>query len=99
MRSRYTAYVRGAVDYLLQTWHPRNVTPGLRADLEQLCRRIHWLGLEVLTTRQGQAADKVGKVQFRVTYLEEGKRQSHQEFARFTRHNGRWIYLDGVVDA
>lgn len=97
MRSRYTAHVRGAVDYLIQTWHPRERAAGLREDLLAMGGRIRWLGLEVLSTHQGQEGDKLGKVTFKASYLEDGKRASHQERSRFARHQGRWVYVDGTI--
>ena len=41
MRSRYSAYVLGLIDYLLATWHP-STSPG---ELE--LSPVKWLGLEV----------------------------------------------------
>jgi SEC-C motif domain protein len=43
MRSRYTAFVLGRVDYLRDTWHPRTRP----ATLEPLPEGLRWLGLEV----------------------------------------------------
>ena len=43
MRSRYSAYVLGLVDYLAATWHP-STRP---ADLAPLPAGLRWLGLEV----------------------------------------------------
>ena len=42
MRSRYSAFVRGQVDYLLATWHPSQ-----RPDTLELEPHAQWLGLEV----------------------------------------------------
>src|SRR5687767_4517162 len=43
MRSRYSAYVLGDLDYLLETWHPRTRPERLDPDPPDL----RWLGLEV----------------------------------------------------
>src|ERR1035437_9077691 len=51
MRSRYSAYVLGLIDYLLATWHP-STAPG---ELE--LPPLKWLALEV---RQAQAAGDAG---------------------------------------
>ena len=55
MRSRYSAYVLGLLDYLLATWHP-STAPG---DLE--LPPLKWLGLEV---RHAQAVGDAGVVEF-----------------------------------
>ena len=47
MRSRYSAYVMGLIDYLMATWHP-STSPG---DLE--LSPVKWLGLEVRHTETG----------------------------------------------
>ena len=41
MRSRYSAYVLGLLDYLLATWHPSTAPGDLELDA------VKWLGLEV----------------------------------------------------
>jgi uncharacterized protein YchJ len=43
MRSRYTAFTRGATDYLMATWHPQTRPDTLDDD-----QSVTWLGLEVL---------------------------------------------------
>jgi SEC-C motif-containing protein len=43
MRSRYTAYVLGLRDYLLDTWHPSTRPAVIEVDPPSL----RWLGLEV----------------------------------------------------
>ena len=57
------------------------------------------MGLEVLTTFQGGAQDKTGKVEFEASYIQDGKADVHHECSRFKRHAGEWHYLDGLVAA
>ena len=88
MRSRYSAYVLGLIDYLLATWHP-STTPG---ELE--LQPVKWLGLEV---RQVQAAGDTGVVEFVARCREGGRAQSLHETSRFVRQSGRWYYIDGQM--
>lgn len=97
MRSRYAAYVLGAIDYLVETTHPKARRPGLREGYLSTHQQIQWLGLEVLATSHGNAQDKTGKVEFRASYLQAGEQAVHYGKSRFKRHSGRWHYLDGVV--
>jgi SEC-C motif-containing protein len=88
MRSRYSAYVLGLVDYLLATWHP-STTP---RELE--LQPVKWLGLEV---RQVQAAGDAGVVEFVARCREDGRAQRLHETSRFVRQSGRWYYIDGQM--
>ena len=86
MRSRYSAYVLGLIDYLLATWHP-STAPG---DLE--LQPVKWLGLEVL---HAQEAGDAGVVEFVARLKVQGRAQQMHETSRFIRSEGRWTYIDG----
>ena len=86
MRSRYSAYVLGLIDYLLATWH-LSTAPG---ELE--LPPLKWLGLEVLHSEQSGDA---GVVEFVARCREGGRAQRLHETSRFVREAGRWYYIDG----
>ncbi|WP_367850135.1 YchJ family protein [Rhodoferax sp. WC2427] len=88
MRSRYSGYVLGLLDYLLITWHP-STAPG---DLE--LPPVKWLGLEV---RSAAAAGDAGIVEFVARCRDGGKAQRMHETSRFVRQDGRWYYIDGQM--
>lgn len=88
MRSRYSAYVLGHIDYLLATWHP-STSPG---ELE--LSPVKWLGLEI---RHDEMAGDAGVVEFVARWREGGRGQRMHELSRFVRHSGRWYYIDGQV--
>ncbi|MBB3037356.1 SEC-C motif-containing protein [Hoyosella altamirensis] len=92
MRSRYTAFAVGAVDYLLTSWHPRTRPDVLELDPEQTWRR-----LEIIRTDKGGPFDKDGIVEFRAHYRHSGERGSLHEVSRFVREQGRWLYVDGQI--
>lgn len=94
MRSRFTAYCRKCIDYLVETTHPNARTPRLRDEITETAQQITWTTLKVLSTSQGQAGDKIGKVEFTADYELEGKLHTHHERSRFRRFEGRWKYLD-----
>lgn len=95
MRSRYTAYVLGAEDYLLGTWHvsTRPVRLGL-ADAVP----VKWLGLEVLRIEAGGPGDTYGVVEFIARCKPAGRAQRLHEISRFVREDGHWFYLDGHAE-
>jgi len=86
MRSRYSAYVLGRLDYLLATWHPSSA-PG---DLE--LPAVKWLGLEV---RAAHMDGDAGVVEFVARCRDGAGVQRMHEISRFVRTQGRWYYIDG----
>ncbi len=88
MRSRYSAYVLGLIEYLLATWHG-STSPG---DLE--LPPVKWLGLEV---RHAEESGDAGVVEFVARLREGGRAQRMHETSRFVREQGRWFYIDGVM--
>jgi SEC-C motif-containing protein len=86
MRSRYSAYVLGLLDYLLATWHP-STAPG---DLE--LPPVKWLGLEL---RHAHAMGDAGVVEFVARCRDGGRGVRLHEISRFVREDGRWLYIDG----
>lgn len=94
MRSRYTAFVVGDVQYLLATWHP-----GTRPDSLDLDPETQWAGLEIIDVVGGGEGDKRGVVEFAASYRNAGSSALHaqRERSRFVRQSDRWWYLDGVV--
>ena len=91
MRSRYSAFVIGDADYLLTTWHS-DTRPGA-LDLDD---DVRWTGLDVLATAGGSLLAAEGTVEFRASYVRQGRAGSQHENSRFVREDGRWRYLDGV---
>jgi SEC-C motif-containing protein len=90
MRSRYSAYVLGLIDYLLATWHA-STAPG-----ELTLSPVKWLGLEV---RHAQASGDAGVVEFVARWREDGRGVRLHEISRFVREDGRWRYIDGDLQA
>ena len=90
MRSRYTAYVLGRVDYLSASWHPAT-----RPQQLELGGNIEWLGLEVLSCKAGLEGDTKGSVEFVARYQQQDRKGQAHENSRFVREQGVWLYLDG----
>jgi SEC-C motif-containing protein len=95
MRSRYTAYVRGAIDYLIETHDASTRREVDRAGIISWSRRTEWLGLDILETERGGADDEDGMVEFVARGRSGGTPFAHRERSEFRRHDGRWFYLAG----
>jgi SEC-C motif-containing protein len=91
MRSRYSAYVLGLVDYLEATWHP-STRP---ADLAPLPAGLRWLGLEV--RRHVRQDEDHALVEFVARSKQGGRAERLHETSRFVREDGRWYYVDGDI--
>ena len=90
MRSRYSAFVRGDVAYLLATWH--NSQRPAELSLEAGAK---WLGLEI---KQHRVTDlNKAEVEFVARFRVGGKAVRQHERSRFVREGGRWYYVDGDV--
>ncbi len=94
MRSRYSAFVVGDTAHLLASWHPRTRPASLELD-----EGTRWTGLEILAVEGGGMLAAEGTVEFRASYRRDDERGAQQERSRFTRVEGRWVYLDGVTTA
>ena len=92
MRSRYSAYAVGRLDYVLRTWHPRTRPRDLASS-----PGLTWVGLEVLRTVDGRPSDDVGEVEFRARFTTADGDRVLRETSRFERRGGRWVYVDGDV--
>lgn len=98
MRSRYSAFARSEITYLLQTHQEPELPDKLRRrQLEQNCRRVDWLGLNIISIDQGQEHDLEGTVTFEACYKTSGKKNLHKETSYFQRREmqpeGDWLYI------
>lgn len=99
MRSRYTAYVRGAIDYLVDT-HDASMRKGLdRAAIAKWSKDTLWMGLEIVGTERGGEDDDEGFVEFIARGVTNGAPFAQRERSRFVRRDGQWFYVDGKVSS
>lgn len=92
MRSRYCAYALGKAAYLHKTWSAQ--TRPTKQSLKK-ADPVKWLGLTIVRTEQGSALDWAGVVEFIARYQDGEQVAQLHETSRFTRENGRWVYVDG----
>ncbi len=91
MRSRYSAFVRGEVAYLLASWHPSTRPAALELEAQ-----TKWLGLSV-KAHQATGPDSATVEFVARSRVGGGKAQRLHEQSRFVRENGRWFYVDGDI--
>lgn len=108
MRSRYTAFCRKDIDYLVNTFAPerkigKDAEMQLRNDLARTMLQTRWIGLIVLDA--GQEGSDQGFVEFAAFLRQQGApgdtpgKQYGQlhERSTFVRRQGVWYYLDGKI--
>ena len=95
MRSRYSAYVCGEIDYLYDSLHSEHRSDYDAAATRRWANSADWLGLEIRSTKDGGEKDSEGEVEFVVSYRDDGIVRYHHELSRFKKESGRWYYVDG----
>ncbi len=105
MRSRYSAFHEGKIDYLIATLHPSKRQATDRESLARTVSTTTWTGLRILAVEGGTEDENTGQVEF-VTCYREGRAAKHQDGAtkqlhersRFVKEDGRWFYLSGSYE-
>ncbi|NLE86946.1 MAG: YchJ family protein [Myxococcales bacterium] len=95
MRSRYTAFTQGDVDYILKTHDPDTVHQVDRESTEQWAKQSEWLGFELLSVQGGTPEEFQGTIEFVARYRLKGAQLEHRERATFRRQDDTWFFVDG----
>lgn len=95
MRSRYTAFTQGNMEYIGQTHDPKT-----RKDLDldanqKWADESEWLGLKILSTKAGKEDDVSGHVEFIASYRDTTAERQHHELATFRQEDGQWFFVGG----
>jgi len=94
LRSRYSAFAVGNIDYIVNTHHPKTRGEIDRKEIETWSKSSQWEGLEVLQKEAGEAKDEQGTIIFHAKYVADGKKQDHYEKSFFEKEKGEWMFLD-----
>lgn len=95
MRSRYSAYATGAVEYLLKTTVSGRRDTLERGELQAWCDQTEWTGLEIVRSGTLPSEPDNGYVEFIATYSHGGESLRHHEYSTFVRIDYRWYYDEG----
>lgn len=93
MRSRYTAHVLLAIDYLWDTWCAQQRVHSSQSDIRQWADSCEWLHLKILATQAGAENDLDGLVTFEARYRQHGEERVHHEISLFKKSNAGWLYI------
>lgn len=94
MRSRYSAYVLGLVDYLVVTTLPAQQAALDRAAIAAWSAQSTWLGLEVESAELLGGQPEHAFVTFTARWHDGTGEHSHRERSAFVQNAGRWYFID-----
>jgi len=94
LRSRYAAYVRKNVDYIVETTHPDQREADARRTVERWMKSCDWKNIEIVECSGGGLEDLDGTVEFKAAYIQKGRRQLHHEVAEFKKADDVWYFHD-----
>lgn len=96
MRARYTAYTKQAMDFIFETTHPEHRQGYDHEGTKQWAESSEWLGLEIISTKDGADHDSSGSVEFIARYKTGETNYQHHELAGFKREDRKWYFTDGT---
>ena len=95
MRSRYTAFSKGDVDYIEKTIAPEALDDFNVDENKEWTKQATFKKLKVLKTERGGPNDSRGTVEFVATYSQNGQGVDHHEVARFRKNGkGQWLFCE-----
>ena len=97
MRSRYSAYVLGLVDYLIDTTLPIQQAKLDRVAITAWSTQSTWLGLEVHDSEVFCGHPEHAQVTFTARWHDADGEHSHRERSSFVQRAGIWYFLDPTV--
>lgn len=93
MRSRYTAHVILAIDYLWNTWSQEERIRSSKTEIAAWASSCEWLGLQIIETQDGDVRDNQGLVNFIALFRQNGELQQHHEVSIFKKTLQGWQYV------
>lgn len=98
MRSRYTAYARCEVPYIINTTHPSTRGQYNPKAIKEWATSSVWEKLEIVSTNKGAACDAIGYVEFKAYYSDsKNQHHIHHEYSTFEKLEKTWFFVEGEV--
>jgi len=97
MRSRYSAYVLGRIDYLKSTTLPAQQAALDTEAMHVWSAQSTWLGLEVESAEVHGGKPEHAFVTFTARWHDGAGEHAHRERSGFVQNDGRWYFIDSTV--
>lgn len=97
MRSRYSAFVKQQINYIIDTTALEQQKYLVYGDLLSWSQETDWKSLDVIA--YDYPIDKNhASVEFKAYYWVEGQTKAHHEKSFFVSHQSTWYFLDPTVE-
>jgi SEC-C motif-containing protein len=96
MRSRYSAYRQGRLDYIQQTMCDKASEGFDLESAKHVSESTQWIRLKIIDAGQQSESIEYDEVEFEAKYREKGKVYVLHERSQFRRIGGKWFYTGGV---
>ena len=93
MRARYSAFVTGAIDFIVSSTHSRTRKEVDREFIREWSETSTWRGLQILETKE--VNENKAYVLFEAQFTQNGKDENHREKSLFERDEGQWRFVTG----
>jgi SEC-C motif-containing protein len=94
MRSRYTAYSQGNIDYIVHTMTGPAAEGFDPEETRKWAKSVRWVKLEVISASMN--GDE-GEVSFKAYYAKKNKPYVLAEKSQFKQIKGEWKYVTGSL--
>ncbi|MEX6503161.1 YchJ family protein [Pseudomonas zhanjiangensis] len=97
MRSRYSAYALGLIDYLLATTLPAQQAGLDREAIKRWSTQSQWLGLQVESSEELDGQPPHARVTFTAHWRDNDGEHHHRERSAFVQRDNHWYFIDPTV--
>ena len=95
MRARYSSFIVLSYDFLRNTLDPTTRDSYDEESIKKWAESAEWLGLEIVSCKDGKESDTKGEVEFIATYMLDNEKKIHHEQATFIKKNNQWYFQEG----
>lgn len=96
MRSRYSAYTLGRINYIKKTMRGVAALNFDEKDAKQWARSITWQNLKIINSSWSPFSN-IGFVEFVAAYVDKNGAQQLHEKSEFNLIDGQWFYVAGEI--
>ncbi|HEV8429599.1 MAG TPA: YchJ family protein [Pyrinomonadaceae bacterium] len=93
MRARYSAFVTGAIDFIVSSTHSRTRKEIDLPFIREWSETSTWRGLEIFETKV--VNENKAFVSFEARFTQKGEDLEHREKSLFEREEGQWRFVTG----
>ncbi len=94
LRSRFSAYVKREIEYIVNTTLPQQQIKLDKKAIRDWAEKTNWTKVEIIKCFEGSKNDDSGTVEFVAYYKDKGLLCKHHEVGKFKKVDTLWYYDD-----